>query len=169
MRFLFFLIIGASISLCSCQTADKSMSSEVQAQVSDTLKTIAVDFLRSWEPPFHPDKALSLFTQSKDFHLVIDGFPTNTFKEWKEGVPNYMADDNYFFKSYKHEIKDIRTVVLSPKSGVVTIIYIWDNISKKDDTHNRVDGAITLTCRQEADGWKIVHYHGSHGEERIVE
>ena len=141
---------------------------KIDKEVSDSLKTLAISFLRSWEPPFNPDKAVSLFTKTEDFYLVIDGFETESYNEWEEGVPNYMADDDSFFKSYKHEIKDIRTVVLSPKSGVVTITYIWDNISNKDDTHKRVDGAITLTCRQEKDVWKIVHYHGSHGDENIV-
>ncbi|MCF8364502.1 MAG: nuclear transport factor 2 family protein [Bacteroidales bacterium] len=169
MKVLFYQIIAILVCLSSCQTTDKNFDNDAQEQISDSLKTVAIHFLRSWEPPFNPDKAINLFTQSKDFHLVIDGFTTKTFEEWKDGVPNYMADDDSFFKSYKHEIKDIRTVVLSPESGVVTITYIWDNISSKDDTHKRVDGAITLTCRQEKDGWKIVHYHGSHGDERIVE
>ena len=163
------MIIAISIYSCNCQTTDDSFNKDVQEQVSDSLETIAIDFLRSWEPPFNADKALNLFTQSNDFHLVIDGFITNTFEEWKNGVPNYMSDDDYFFKSYKHEIKDIRTVVLSPKSGVVTITYVWESISRQDDIHKRVDGAITLTCREEKAGWKIVHYHGSHGEDRIVD
>ncbi|PLX24458.1 MAG: hypothetical protein C0599_02090, partial [Salinivirgaceae bacterium] len=120
------------IYLCSCQSTNERHSIKDQDHISDTLKTLAIDFLRSWEPPFHQDKALSLFTQTEDFYLVIDGYATTTFKEWEEGVPNYMADDNYFFKSYKHEIKDIKTVVFSPNSGVVTITYIWDNISRKD-------------------------------------
>ena len=51
----------------------------------------------------------------------------------------------------------------------MTITYVWESISRQDDIHKRVDGAITLTCRQEKVGWKIVHYHGSHGDERIVE
>jgi hypothetical protein len=169
MRILFNLIIAILICLSSCQSTDESLSIEKQEHISNTLKTLAIDFLSSWEPPFNPDKALMLFTQSEDFHLVIDGLITTTFKEWKDGVPNYMADDDYFFKSYKHEIKDIRTVVLSPNSGVVTIIYIWDSISRKDGIHKRVDGAFTLACRKEKVGWKIVHYHGSHGDERIVE
>lgn len=169
MRFLFYVIIAIAICFCSCQITSNEIDSDVKDQISDTLQTMAIDFLRSWEPPFNPDKALNLFTQSKVFYLVIDGYTTNTFNEWQEGVPNYMADDDSFFKSYKHEIKDIRTVVLSPNSGVVTITYVWDNISRKDDIHKRVDGSITLACRKEKAGWKIVHYHGSHGDEKVVE
>lgn len=157
------------ICLSSCQNANESFNTDLQEQVSDSLEKLATDFLESWEPPFYPDKALNLFTQSNDFYLVIDGIKLETFKEWKDGVPNFMADDDYFFKSYKHEIQDIRTVVLSSESGVVTITYIWDNISRKDNIHKRIDGAATLICRLEEAGWKIVHYHGSHGEEEIIE
>lgn len=169
MNSLFSFIILILMCSASCQYTNKDLNDDQQDQVSDSLEKLATDFLKSWEPPFKPDKALSLFTQTDDFYLVIDGFKTETFKEWKEGVPNYMADDDYYFKSYKHEIHDIRTVVLSPESGVVTITYVWDNISRKDDMHKRIDGAITLSCRLEESGWKIVHYHGSHGDEEIID
>lgn len=161
------LTVLTSILLSSCQTNTLDSVYKIEKQVSDSLKTLAVSFLRSWEPPFNAEKALSLFTKSEDFYLVIDGFETDSYTEWERGVPKYMADDDHFFKSYKHEIKDIKTVMLSPISGVVTITYIWDNISK-EDVHKRVDGAITLACRREGDHWKIVHYHGSHGDEKII-
>ena len=129
MEKLFYGTIFISIYLLSCQTNNTDTTVNKENQISDSLKNVAISFLRSWEPPFNSDRALSLFTQSDDFYLVIDGFETDSYTEWAEGVPNYMADDNYFFKSYKHEIKDIRTVILSPFSGVVTITYVWDNVS----------------------------------------
>ena len=168
MRNLLCVIIVVSALLSSCQKKTDQLSSVQEQQISDTLKKIAIDFLRSWEPPFNSDQALNLFTQSEDFHLVIDGINIDTYSKWANGVPNFMADDYTFFKSYKHEIKEIKTTVLSPESGVVTITYIWDNISK-DDIHKRTDGSITFTCRQEKIGWKIVQYHGSHGNEVIVD
>ena len=122
---------------------------------------MAMDFLKSWEPPFNPEGALSFFTQTEDFHLISDGHETSEYIDWASIVPKWMAHDDYSYSSYTHEIKNIETVVLSPKSGVVTIVYIWDSISK-DGVHERIHGAITLTCRDEDSGWKIVHYHGSH-------
>lgn len=167
MKRLIYLSALVSILLSGCGTRTADLDQKTEKQVSDSLKNLAVEFLRSWEPPFYPEKALSLFTKSEDFYLVIDGFETDSYAEWEAGVPNYMADDNYFFKSYKHEIKDINAVVFSPESGVVTITYVWDNISK-EDIHKKVDGAITLACRKEGEGWKIVHYHGSHGDEKVI-
>jgi hypothetical protein len=131
------------------------------------LETIAKDFLKSWEPPFNPEGAVALFTQSDDFHLIIDGYEISDYESWARNVPNFMADDNYFFKSYTHEIKYIQTVVFSAKSGVVTIVYIWDSISK-EGVHERTPGAITLACREEENDWKIVHYHGSHDDPQII-
>lgn len=168
MKKLIYLIVLIPVYFSSCQTKHEDTNDKLEQQLSDTLETIAVNFLRSWEPPFNTKKALSLFTQTADFYLVIDGFETSSYNEWAEGVPNYMADDDQFFKSYKHEIKDIMTVILSPESGVVTISYIWDNISN-EDIHKRIDGAITLTCRKEKERWRIVHYHGSHGEEIMID
>jgi hypothetical protein len=122
----------------------------------------------SWEPPFYPDSALALFTQTEDFSLVIDGYYIGSYREWAEGVPNFMSDDDYFFTSYKHEVQEIRSVPLSPESGVVTIVYVWDHVDR-DGIHGRTDGRATMACRKEADGWKIVHYHGSHHEMPEVE
>ena len=78
-----------------------------------------------------------------------------------------MAHEEEFYSSYTHEVEYIESVVLSPQSGVVTIVYIWDSISK-EGVHERTPGAYTLTCREEADSWKIVHYHGSHGEPDVI-
>ncbi len=168
MKFLLLIPLAVVLLFTACQKSATVLSEELKTEVSDTLEAIAVEFLRSWEPPFHPDKALELFTQSEDFCLIIDGLPIKEYTEWAKGVPNFMSDDDYFFKSYTHDIKDVRTVVLSPDAGVVTIIYVWDSISN-DEVHANTDGAITLTCRRENEGWKIVHYHGSHDTEKVIE
>jgi len=159
--------LAAMLLFASCQRSAAELSNELEIEIKDSLENIALDFLRSWEPPFYPEKALKLFTQSDDFCLIIDGLPIMEYSEWAEGVPNFMSDDAYFFKSYKHDIKAIRAVVLSPDVGVVTIIYTWDSVST-EDVHTLTDGAITLTCKREDDGWKIVQYHGSHDNESIV-
>jgi hypothetical protein len=131
------------------------------------LESIALDFLKSWEPPYDPDAALALFTQKEDFHLVIGGgYICDNYMEWTEAVPNSMSHEEEFYDSYKHEVKYIETVVLSPQPGVVTIVYIWDSISK-EGVHERTPGAFTLICRKEKDDWKIVHYHGSHDEPEV--
>ena len=122
-RSIFFTVL-ISIYLLGCQTNSHHTVENTEEQISDSLKNVAMSFLQSWEPPFNAEQALSLFTQSDDFYLVIDGLEIGSYSEWANGVPNYMADDNYFFKSYKHKIKDIRTVMLSPNSGVVTITYV---------------------------------------------
>jgi len=157
--FIFLMLGGCNQSVLKDQT---KVSGEQEA-IKKILETIATDFLKSWEPPFNPEGAISLFTKSEDFHLIIDGYEISDYEDWASSVPNFMSDDNYFFNSYTHEIKNMETVVLSPKSGVVTIVYIWDSISK-EGVHNRTPGAATLTCREEGNDWKIVHYHGSHDE-----
>jgi len=64
-------------------------------------------------------------------------------------------------------INNLRTVVLSPESGVVTVVYIWDSVSR-EAVHERTPGALTIACRKEKDGWKIVHYHGSHDDPEVI-
>ncbi|MCF8369611.1 MAG: nuclear transport factor 2 family protein [Bacteroidales bacterium] len=158
------------ILLCSCNHLIPKDSPEVLEHdaIKKNLETIATEFLRSWEPPFNPEKALSLFTETEDFHLISDGHETSDYVDWAHLVPKWMAYDEHAYSSYIHEIKNIETVVLSPKSGVVTIVYMWDSITK-EGVHARIAGAITLTCRDEDGVWKIVHYHGSHYEPEPVE
>jgi hypothetical protein len=147
---------------------DNPMTDEIKVEVSEALEHVVLSFLHSWEPPFYPDSALALFTQSEDFSLVIDGWYEDSYEDWAAGVPDYMSDDAYFFTSYKHEIQEIRTVPLSPESGVVTIVYVWDHVDR-EGVRGRTDGRATLACRKEDAGWKIVHYHGSHNELPSVE
>jgi ketosteroid isomerase-like protein len=148
--------------------AEGEMTEEIKAGVSENLERTVLAFLRSWEPPFYPDSALALFTRTTDFSLAIDGWNTDSYEDWAAGIPNYMSDDATFFTSYKHEVKEIRTVPLAPDAGVVTIVYVWDRIDR-DGIHERTDGVATMACRKEAGGWKIVHYHGSHGEDHPAE
>ena len=170
IRLLIAFVILILLSSCN-QSATKTpdmISIDQQIAIKKKLESIARDFLESWEPPFNPERAVSLFTQSEDFHLVIDGYDISDYEDWAKNVPNFMSDDDYFFSSYSHEIKYIESVAMSPKSGVVTIVYIWDSITK-EGVHERTPGAITLTCREEGGVWKIVQYHGSHDEPEVVE
>ena len=161
-----------SIALIGCDRHLKHEASEVPVELRESitskLESIALDFLKSWEPPYDPDAALALFTQKEDFHLVIGGgYTCDNYMEWTEAVPRSMFHEQEFYDSYKHEIKYIETVVLSPTSGVVTIVYIWDSVSK-EGVHERTPGAATMLCIKENVDWKIVHYHGSHGEAEVV-
>lgn len=172
MKITFVFYVCISLILTGCNSQAKQDSAEVpvalQDSISSILEGIALDFLKSWEPPYDPDAALTLFTQKEDFHLVIGGgYTCDNYLEWTEAVPRSMAHEVEFYNSYKHEVKYIETVVLSPQSGVVTLVYIWDSISK-DGVHERTPGAITLTCRKENGAWKIVHYHGSHDDPEVI-
>jgi hypothetical protein len=169
-KFLFSFCI--SIILIGCDSHVKQDADEIPIELQESitfkLESIALEFLKSWEPPYDPDAALALFTQKEDFHLVIGGgYTCDNYLEWTEAVPNSMSHEEEFYASYKHEVKYIKTVVLSPQSGVVTIVYIWDSVSK-EGLHERTPGAFTLTCRKEKDDWKIVHYHGSHDEPEVI-
>ena len=171
MRLKLSICFCTYIILFGCDIQVKQDLTEVPVAIQESitikLTDIALEFLKSWEPPFDPDAAIALFTQGEDFHLVIDGYVIDNYQDWAKNVPNFMSDDDYFFASYKHEVKNIETVVLSPQSGAVTVVYIWDSISK-EGIHERTPGAATLTCRKENEAWKIVHYHGSHDEPKII-
>lgn len=143
-------------------------TNKLEDSIQDQLENIAKEFLGCWEPPFYPEESLALFTQSEDFHLIIDGLEISNYQDWAKGVPDFMAHEKNKYQSYSHEIIYMESVVLSPHSGVVTLVYIWDSVTK-DGVHERTPGASTLTCREEDSVWKIVHYHGSHGEPEIMD
>ena len=138
MKINFIAVIISLLLLSNCQSRKDMLTKDQEQEITDTLKSIATGFLCSWEPPFYPERALKLFTQTEDFCLIIDGFLIENYNKWAEGVPNFMADDYSYFSSYKHEIKEIKTVVLNKNAGVVTIIYIWDSIQRKVFTEKRM-------------------------------
>ena len=172
MKQTFIFCLCISFVLIGCDDQAEQDTAEVPIELQESIKAklegIALDFLKSWEPPYDPDVALTLFTQREDFHLVIGGgYTCDNYVEWTEAVPRSMSHEQEFYDSYTHEVKYVETVVLSPQSGVVTIVYIWDSVSK-EGIHERTPGAITLTCRKENGVWKIVHYHGSHDEPEVI-
>lgn len=159
--FLFISLFFFAFSSCHKKTTSLDIKSE--QQISDTLKSIAVRFLQSWEPPFDENKSLESFTHKEDFCLVIDGLYISNYNRWASAVPESMENERLHYKEYSHKIHDIRTTVLSVNSGVVTIVYTWNYVTDEDE-HNSVEGAITFVCRLEENGWKIVQYHGSHSD-----
>ena len=172
MKRTLFFCLCISVVLIGCYHPSSQDIAEVplslQESIKPELEKIALAFLRSWEPPYDPDAALALFTQEEDFHVVIGGsYTCDNYPEWTEAVPSSMAHEEEFYSSYKHEVKYIETVVLSPQSAVLTIVYIWDSITK-EGIHERTPGAFTVACRKEKNDWKIVHYHGSHDEPEVI-
>jgi hypothetical protein len=47
-----------AIYLHGCQVDSSHIDSNTEKQTSDSLSSITKSFLRSWEPPFNPEKAL---------------------------------------------------------------------------------------------------------------
>jgi hypothetical protein len=144
------------------------MTPEMEAAISDSLASVAIGFMRSWEPPFYPERARGYFSSTDDFSLVIDGYHDGTYESWASGIATYMQHDRDNYKVYSHTIKEVKSLVLSPMSGAVTIVYVWEYVTLADE-HFTVDAAATLVCRFENGRWRSVHYHGSHGEERLVD
>jgi hypothetical protein len=162
------LILSTLFLFLSCYTEDKLLP-ETENAIEETLEKMAIENLKSWEPPFHEDLFLDLFTQSEDLFVVLDGFSINNYQRWKNVVIKSMqADRDQNFKLYKHSVNEINTAVLSAKSGVVTMKYTWDYITK-DDLHYNKDAAVTLVFRLEKENWKIIHFNVSHGKEKLVQ
>ena len=107
------LILSTLLFFLSCYTEDKLLP-ETENLIKETLEKIAIENLRSWEPPFHESIFLNPFTQSEDLLVVLDGFTIKDYQKWKNVVIESMqADRDQKFKSYKHIVNDIKTAVLA--------------------------------------------------------
>lgn len=136
--------------------------------IKEKLEKIAVENLRSWEPPFHEEKMLEPFDRSDALSVVIDGFLIKGYKQWKKIVYESMKSDrDSKFKKYRHIIKEMRTSVLSQNSGAVTVIYTWDYITQ-DNMHYNNNAAVTLVFKLEGNEWKIIQFHVSHGKKELI-
>ena len=162
------LILSTLFLFLSCQAEDKLLP-ETENAIKETLEKLAIENLKSWEPPFHEDIFLDPFTQSEDLFVVLDGFSIKDYQKWKNVVIESMqVDRNQNFKLYKHIVNDINTAVLSSNSGVVTIKYTWDYITK-DDLHYNTDAVVTLVFKLEKENWEIIHFNVSHGKEKLIQ
>ncbi len=162
---ILILILFNTIPITAQSTQNKIIDEEA---IKTELAKIAIDNLRSWEPPFYEEKMLKPFFATKDLLVVIDGIPIRGFVVWKSIVYNSMkADRESNFKKYRHIIKDIRTSILTENSGVVTVMYGWDYITK-EDRHYSVNAAVTLVFKLEKNEWKIIQFHCSHGKKKLI-
>ena len=162
------LILSTLFLFLSCHSSGKLLP-ETENAIKETLEKLAIENLKSWEPPFHEDIFLDPFTQSQDLFVVLDGFSIKDYQKWKNVVIESMqVDRNQNFKLYKHIVNDINTAVLSSNSGVVTIKYTWDYITK-DDLHYNTDAVVTLVFKLEKENWEIIHFNVSHGKEKLVQ
>ena len=164
----FLITILLFICLCSDQYCQNNRVTADEATIKERLETIAVENLKSWEPPFYEEEMLKPFVREKDLTVIIDGFPIKGFEQWKKIVYESMQEDrNQEFKKYQHIVKKIRTSILSANSGSVTVIYVGDHITK-ENIHYKTDAAVTLVFKRIKDLWKIIQFHCSHGRERII-
>jgi hypothetical protein len=168
MKYNLVLILSTLFLFLSCHSEDK-LSTETENAIKETLEKMAIENLKSWEPPFHEDIFLGPFTHSQDLFVVLDGFSIKDYQKWKNVVIESMqAERDQNFKLYKHIVNDINTAVLSSNSGVVTMKYTWDYITK-DDLHYNTDAVVTLVFKLEKENWEIIHFNVSHGKEELIQ
>lgn len=168
MKNNFVFLLSTLLLFLSCYTEDKLLP-ETQIVIRETLEKMAIENLKSWEPPFHEDIFLDPFTKSEDLFVVLDGFSVKDYHKWKNVVFESMqADRDQKFKLYKHIVNDINVAVLSLSSGVVTMNYTWDYITK-DDLHYNIDAVVTSVFKLEKENWEIIHFNVSHGNEKLIQ
>ena len=165
MKYFNLIIV---VFLLSCNQSSENSVKQYDSAVSDTLKNIAINYLKSWEPPFDPEGSLKPFSKTSDFVLISDAIYVPDYESWKEATFISMHHEHEEHSSYKHDIEEIRCIILSENSGVISVVYTW-NGTKKDGSQYFTKGAITMVFRKEDKNWKIVHYHGSHGDDQLKE
>jgi hypothetical protein len=73
MNPIFISCFCISIALIGCNSHVRHEVAEVpielQESITSKLESVALDFLKSWEPPYDPEAALALFTQKEDCAL----------------------------------------------------------------------------------------------------
>jgi len=153
--FLLFIFLGA------CKNHQVELSKKEKQIIKETLEKLAVENLKTWEPPFNEKKFLEFFTQRDDFSFAVDGFHVTNYEDWVGIVYESMDYDRKNHKEYQDIIKNIET------DGFVTIDYVWD-YTTNEDVHYNVKSIVTMLFRNEDNKWKIMNTHCSHGETQIV-
>jgi calcium/calmodulin dependent protein kinase II association protein len=105
-----------------------------------------------------------LFDSGPDFAMVVDAYyyPTWAAREGKipERVATSLAEGD---KEAHHRTLDERVLPLGTDAAVVTRVYrssFVDSLGKP----GHQDSAATYVFVRKAGQWKIVQYHGSHGQ-----
>lgn len=169
MNMIKLVTLLSSFYLIFCSSENNYVTIQNKEKISSRLKTIALENLKNWEPPFYENKFLKTFTQSEDLLIVIDDFTIKNYDKWKSIVFESMNEDrNQQYKLYKHIIDEVNVAVLSTSSGVVTTAYTWEYITK-ENLHFNVKANATLVFREHEGHWEIVQFIVSHQKEKQIE
>ena len=162
------IVISILYLFASCAPEKDELQPNIENKIKVTLEKLAIENLKSWEPPFHEEKFLNAFTHDDDLLVILDGFTITNYERWKNVVFESMqADRVQKYKMYRHIVNDIYTAVLSSNAGVVTMSYTWDYLIN-DDLHYNTEATATLVFKLEKENWKIIQFVVYHGKEILI-
>ena len=133
------------------------------------LTSLIDEFFAVYEPGRLPvttvlETSRRLFDSGPDFAMVIDAYYYPTWASREEKIPERVASSlAEGDKEAHHRTLDERLLPLGADAAVLTRIYRYSFVDRLGKRGHQ-DSAITFTFIRKAKQWKVVQYHGSHGE-----
>ena len=170
-RFRLWLLnmcFAVTVSLVNSQSGGAADASLSDAALQQKLTGIVERFFRAYEPQMQTEAdavgmSIEPFTQTSDFAVVIDGRDFGSFNDWVTRSPAGIKGHYSETKSSTHPISTIKFARLGDGGAVMTIFY-RTYFSEANGKKGLQDAVVTISFREEEAGWKIVQYHGHHGE-----
>lgn len=164
------LIAGAQSSPLRAQ-ADPALPGPTPAALRDLLIAITLEMFSGWEPQRGSAaeaiaRASRHFVEDSSFATMIDATYRGVYRVWAERMQVSIPQTFRDYRSQQHHVTTARLLPLGPEAAVLTVVYHVD-FERADGRRGTTTSGPTLAFVRRSTGWKIAHYHGSHGAEVV--
>ena len=135
---------------------------------SRALSGIVDEYWAAWEPQRISEKGLveisdRIFEHGPTFSMVVDAVFYPSWAVRAPKIPTFVAQTKAEDKEGAHKTLDERVLPLGRDAASLTRVYryTFTEVTGKRGHH---DSAATFVFVRSNGNWKIVQYHGSHGQ-----
>ena len=170
MRFFRRCALVLVLGTASQQPAVAQPSTTVNASaLRDTLVHIVLDMYAGWEPQSGTlESAIArgrrYFVTDSTFAMVIDTIYRSAYEQWAARTAVSIPNTYQEYREQHHHVRTAKVLPVGDSAAALTMTYCVDFV-KRDGTKGVANSGVTLVFVRLPQGWRIAHYHGSHGPE----
>jgi ketosteroid isomerase-like protein len=156
-------LFAAATGVASCQR-----TSNFSPEGHKALSSLVDEYMAAWEPQRISEKGMQeiserIFDHGSDFAMVVDATYYPSWAVRSPKIPTLVAQTKAEEKEGTHRTIEDRILPLGRDAAALTRVYRY-TFTDQAGKHGHQDSAVTLVFRRSGRDWKIVQYHGSHGQ-----
>ena len=143
------------------------------SSLRDTLIAIVLDMYAGWAPQAGTlesaiPRSRKYFVRDSTFAMIIDTTYRSAYEQWEArtavSIPRAHAD----YREQRPYITNAKVLAIGDRAAVLTLTYCEEFVKRDGSTGLLVNSGATVAFVRQPEGWRIAHYHGTHGPEFVT-